>query len=107
MVPAQDDVAAKTNEITGFAPLLDRLRVAGRTVTADALHTQRGHAEYLHGRDAEFVFCVKGNQPRLFDALDVLPWESAPIGHESTERGHCRITRRTMACRSHTSTRCS
>ena len=70
--------------------------MAGRTVTADALHTQRGHAEYLHGRDAEFVFCVKGNQPRLFDALDVLPWETAPIGHASTERGHGRITRRTI-----------
>ncbi|MEY9906243.1 putative transposase YbfD/YdcC [Catenulispora sp. MAP12-49] len=96
VVLAQDDVAAKTNEITGFAPLLDRLRVAGRTVTADALHTQRGHAEYQHGRNAKFVFCVKGNQPRLFDAPDVLPWETAPTGHESTERGHGRFTRRTI-----------
>ncbi|MEY9886826.1 putative transposase YbfD/YdcC [Catenulispora sp. MAP5-51] len=96
VVLAQDDVAAKTNEITGFAPLLDRLRVAGRTVTADALHTQRGHAEYQHGRNAKFVFCVKGNQPRLFDAPDVLPWETTPTGHESTERGHGRFTRRTI-----------
>ncbi len=40
-----------------FAPLLDGLADAGldlaRTVvTADALHTQRAHAEYLHQRRA-------------------------------------------------------
>ena len=96
LVLAQDDVSVKTNEITCFAPLLDRIGLAGATVVADALHTQRGHAVYLHGRDADFVFCAKGNQPRLFDALDVLPWENTPVGHESVDRGHGRITRRTI-----------
>jgi predicted transposase YbfD/YdcC len=96
LVLAQDDVSVKTNEITCFAPLLDRIPLAGATVVADALHTQRGHAVYLHGRDADFVFCVKGNQPKLFDALDALPWESTPIGHESVDRGHGRITHRTI-----------
>jgi hypothetical protein len=60
-----------------FAPLLDGLANAGVdlsqvVVTADALHTQRAHAEYLHERGAGFVFTVKHNQPRLFAALDAL-----------------------------------
>jgi Transposase DDE domain len=44
-VLAQIDVDATTNEITRFRPLLDGLDLAGRVVTADALHTQREHAD--------------------------------------------------------------
>jgi hypothetical protein len=36
-VLAQTQVDAKTNEITGFQPLLDGLDLAGRIITADAL----------------------------------------------------------------------
>ena len=36
-VVAQRRVDAKTNEITGFRPLLDQVDLAGRVVTADAL----------------------------------------------------------------------
>ena len=42
-------------------------------ITADALHTQRAHAEYLHSRGPEFVLTVKQNQPTLFATLDALP----------------------------------
>ncbi len=45
-VLAQTDVDTKTNEITGFQPLLDGLDLAGRVLTADALHTQRAHADW-------------------------------------------------------------
>jgi len=45
-------------------------------ITADALHTQRAHADYLHERGAGFVLTCKQNQPRLFAALDALPWET-------------------------------
>ena len=34
-------------------------------VTADALHTQRGHAEYLNRRAAFYEFTVKNNQRAL------------------------------------------
>lgn len=95
-VLAQTDVAAKTNEIPCFTSLLDRIDITGTVVTADALHTQRGHAEYLRGRNAHFVFIVKDNQPRLFDAIDAMPWDRVTIGHEHTERGHGRTARRTM-----------
>jgi hypothetical protein len=44
-VLAQTQVDTKTNEITGFQPLLEGLDLAGRVLTADAMHTQRAHAD--------------------------------------------------------------
>jgi predicted transposase YbfD/YdcC len=101
LVLAQVEVGAKTNEIPMFAPLLDRLADTGvdpsrLVVTADALHCQRGHAAYLHERGAGFVFTVKQNQPGLFAALDALPWPEAPIAHRAVDRGHGRVTTRTI-----------
>lgn len=96
LVLAQIDVHHKTNEIPMFARLLNLINVAGMLITADCLHTQRKHARYLHGRDADFVFCVKDNQPGLFAALDVLPWPDTPITHRMTDRGHGRLETRTL-----------
>ena len=96
LVLAQIDVHHKTNEIPMFAPLLDTIDITGMLVTADCLHTQRGHARYLHGRHADFVFCVKDNQPGLFAALDALDWSRVPISHSTTDRGHGRIETRTL-----------
>jgi hypothetical protein len=50
VVLGQADVEAKTNEISMFATLLDRIDLAGAVVTADALHAQRAHAGYLVGQ---------------------------------------------------------
>ncbi len=65
-------------------------------MTADALHTQRATADYVHGRSADFALPVKDNQPGLFDALDALPWHNVQVTHASTDRGHGRITTRTI-----------
>jgi predicted transposase YbfD/YdcC len=46
-VLGQAAVDGKTNEITQFAPLLEPLDLAGCVITADALHTQREHAQFL------------------------------------------------------------
>jgi predicted transposase YbfD/YdcC len=101
LVLAQVEVGAKTNEVPRFAPLLERLADTGvdlgqLVITADALHTQRAHAEYLHQRGAGFVFTVKHNQPGLFAALDALPWQNTPITHREVDRGHGRTTTRTI-----------
>jgi len=96
LVLAQIDVHHKTNEIPMFAPLLDTIAITGMLITADCLHTQRKHACYLHRRGADFIFCVKDNQPNLFAALDVLPWSDVAITHISTTRGHGRIETRTL-----------
>src|SRR3954452_4584344 len=93
LVVSQVEVGAKSNEIPQFAPLLDTLAAAGvdlahTVITADALHTQRAHADYLHERGAGFVFTCKQNQPRLFAALDALPWAQTPIAARQVDRGH-------------------
>jgi len=101
LVVGQVEVGAKSNEIPQFAPLLDTLAAAGvdlahTVITADALHTQRAHADYLHERGAGFVFTCKHNQPRLFAALDALPWAQTPIAASVVDRAHGRITTRTI-----------
>jgi predicted transposase YbfD/YdcC len=101
LVLGQVEVGAKSNEIPMFAPLLHSLAAAGVdlggvVITADALHTQRCHAEYLHSAGAEFVLTAKLNQPRLFAALDALPWASTPIAAREVDTSHGRITTRTI-----------
>lgn len=59
------------------------------------LHTQRRHAQWLHQQGADYALIVKENQPKLFAALDALPWQSAPK-HTTLDRGHGRLERRTI-----------
>ncbi|HEY6798020.1 MAG TPA: ISAs1 family transposase, partial [Kineosporiaceae bacterium] len=100
LVLAQTDVAAKTNEVPRLKDLLSglsgRVNLRGAILTVDALHTVRETARWQHGQGVEFVMTVKENIPTPFAALDALPWDAVPIGHASTDRGHGRITRRTI-----------
>ena len=101
LVLGQVEVGAKTNEIPMFAPLLDQLAAGGvdlsrLVLTADALHCQRAHAAWLHERGAGFVFTTKHNQPGLFAALDALAWAQVPVAYREVDRGHGRITTRTI-----------
>jgi predicted transposase YbfD/YdcC len=81
----------KSSEITAFAPLLDRIDLTDVLLTADALHTQRGHADYLHTRGAHYVLIAKANQPRLHTQLAGLPWAQVPVADQRHDRGHGRI----------------
>ena len=66
MRPDATDGEKRTNEIGTVIPLLKTLTdITGLTITADALLTQRGLANYLLGRGADYLFTVKGNQPNL------------------------------------------
>jgi DDE_Tnp_1-associated/Transposase DDE domain len=79
-VLAQREVPHDTNEITQFQPLLEEVDLEGKVVTADALHTQADHARWLvEDRHADYVFCVKGNQPTLEDAISRLPARLFPL----------------------------
>ncbi len=73
VVLGQRVVDGKTNEITEFAPLLDGIDITGTIVTADALHTQRQHAEYLIGHGAHYLLVDR--EGVLNDAVrDDLAW---------------------------------
>ncbi len=90
VVLGQVDVDGKTSEISRFAPLLDSLDLTDVVVTADALHTQREHVDYLASRGAHWVLMVKGNQPNLRKQLTALPWRQVEIGHRTAENSHGR-----------------
>jgi len=76
-VLAQAQVDGKTNEITCFEPLLEPLDLAGAVVTADALHAQREHAQFLATKkNAHYILAVKINQPSLKAALTPNPFGS-------------------------------
>ena len=73
MRPDAGEGEKRTNEIGTVIPLLETLPdIANRTVTADALLTQRALAKYLLGRSADYLFTVKGNQPTLHDDIRLL-----------------------------------
>jgi predicted transposase YbfD/YdcC len=56
-----------------FIPLVDGIDLAGKTITADALLTQRHLARYLvEQRQAHYLFTVKANQPTLLKDLQLL-----------------------------------
>ena len=78
--------------------MLDAIAIKGRTITADALLTQRKLANYLVGRGANYHFTVKGNQGKLLDDLTTY-FQSAPKPADFTHTGggeHGRIEKRTI-----------
>ena len=70
MRPDADQGEKRTNETGTIIPLLETVPdIAGRTVTVDAMLTQRALASYLLDRGADYLFTVKGNQPTLLDDI--------------------------------------
>ncbi|MER7009793.1 ISAs1 family transposase, partial [Dactylosporangium sp. NPDC000555] len=101
IVLAQVAIAAKSNEIPAFTPLLDQLRaqvgsLAGTIIVADALHAQVGHAHAVNVRDGQLMVTVKANQPTLHTQLKQLPWAQVPVGYRTRDRGHGRRETRTV-----------
>ena len=96
VIAAQAEVGKKTNEVPAAAVVLGQIDLAGKVVTADALHTVKATANCIHDRGGEFVLPVKENRRALFDALDALPWRDVPVAHTATDKGHGRITTRTI-----------
>jgi predicted transposase YbfD/YdcC len=91
-VLAQTDVDHTTGEIARFRPLLNGLDLTDTVVTADALHTQREHADWLvTAKHAAYLLMVKANQPTLHHQLRRLPWGDIPAQDHTRDRGHGRV----------------
>ncbi|WP_287195931.1 ISAs1 family transposase [Syntrophothermus sp.] len=79
VVIAQRQVDTKSNEITAFKPLLEPLDLKGKVVTADAMHTQIDHANFLvEEKKADYLFFVKENQETLLKDIKGLAEEDFP-----------------------------
>jgi predicted transposase YbfD/YdcC len=101
MVLAQVQIAAKSNEIPAFAPLVDRVAaqlgsLQGVLFVADALHAQTDHAQQVDARGGHLMVPAKGNQPTLHAQLKALPWAQVPVGDRRSEVGHGRKETRTV-----------
>ena len=78
-------------------PLLEPIDIAGKTITADALLTQRKFASYLIERDAHYVFTVKDNQPTLRDDIRLFfEGRGKPDFTEPLTLAHGRIEQRSI-----------
>ena len=69
----QRKVADKQNEIPVAREVIKKLDLKGKMVTLDALHTQRETAQLLLDQGADYMLTVKGNQPQLQAALELIP----------------------------------
>lgn len=101
VVLAQVQIAAKSNEIPAFTPLLDRVEqllgnLHGVIIVADALHAQTAHAREVASRRAHLMVTVKANQPTLHSLLKALPWAEVPVGDQRRDKGHGRKETRTV-----------
>ena len=88
-------VAAKSNEIPAVRTLLATFDLAGVVVTVDAMHTQTDTAQLSVEAGGDYVFTVKGNQPKLYAACKALPWSQVPA-RKATSKGHGRRVTRTI-----------
>jgi len=96
-VLAQTAVAEKASEIAALPVVLDGLDITDAVITADALHVQRSHADYLHARGAHYLLPVKANQPTLLRRLRALPWTAIGVDARERCRGHGRVETRSIA----------
>ena len=98
VVLGQVNVEHKTNEIPMFSVLCERIDdLQDVVITADALHAQRSHADYLVlQRRAHYLLTVKVNQPSLLHQLKSLPWKDVLPAHTGTTRAHGRVEKRSV-----------
>lgn len=69
LVLGQQAVDGKSNEITAIPELLKLLDLKGAIVSIDAMGCQKSIAKEIIDAEADYVFSVKDNQPKLHAAL--------------------------------------
>ena len=97
----QRAVDGKSNEITAIPELLDTLHLDGCIVTLDAMGCQKGIAERIRAKGADYLLVLKANHGRAFEAVRE-HFERTCFGRGSGGRpvfdafdeGHGRLVRR-------------
>ena len=106
-VLVQEVVETKENEIVAAPQALARVLLAGKTVTGDAIHAQRGLSAYIVGQGGHYLWPVKANQPQVYQDIERLFAPQQPIPGfgqiatdfqtaQTTNRGHGRLEVRTI-----------
>jgi hypothetical protein len=59
--------------LTAFQPLLDKLDIEGKVITADAIHAHDDNAKYIvEEKKGDYLFEIKGINPLYFKTLKLL-----------------------------------
>ena len=93
----------KSNEITAIPEVLDMLVIEGCLITSDAMGCQKSICQKIIDKKADYLICVKDNQPTLCNKIeevftqhlaehpeDPVPEKSDGQFAESIEQGHGR-----------------
>jgi len=98
LVLGQQRVDEKSNEITAIPKLLSALELNGTIVTIDAMGCQKGIAQQIIDKQADYILAVKENQLHLLedvrDSFQMLPSDSTA---EQLDCGHGRVETRTCS----------
>ena len=84
LVLGQVKVSEKSNEIVAIPRLLDMLSIDGAIVTIDAMGCQRGIAQKIIDKKADYVLALKGNQGTLREDVEVFAAEQKANGLRDT-----------------------
>ena len=63
----QKAVEEKSNEITAIPELLEKIQIKDQVITIDAMGTQKGIAEKIRRKCADYVLALKGNQGTMYE----------------------------------------
>lgn len=96
---AQEIVPAKRNEIIAIKTILPRLDIKDKTITIDAMGTQKDIAQMIRDQGANYILAVKENQKTVFLAVEVFfnkkENQEKFITYQETNNGHGRSEIRT------------
>ncbi len=97
IILATEACLEKSNEIKAFPILIDKIDVAGKLVTADAMSMQKDIVDRIRARGGYFLIELKANQRALRYGVEDRIKECEPrFSHtEGPELGHGRIETRT------------
>lgn len=95
----QKAINEKTNEIPVFQEMLEILDIAGKTITADAMHCQKETCKKIIHRGGDYVFGLKENQKTLYEDIKLFidnppSRDSVEVFNAPPEKGHGRMEKR-------------
>jgi predicted transposase YbfD/YdcC len=108
LVLAQAEVDRKENEIVVAPKILKQVNLQGAIVMGDAMHAQRDTSAQIVDSGGEYIWTIKGNQPRTHWAIEKLfvhevcnLRQGAPLSKHcqmasQVNKGHGRIEKRTI-----------
>jgi hypothetical protein len=79
-VIAIDGKSVRAPTVRTLLATFDLSTDGGVVVTVDAMHTEADTAQAITGAGGDYVFTIKANQPKLYQACKKLPWPPGSRG---------------------------